>query len=489
VNIIIIHGNIKQTLRNKTYYIVMKLKSSISTFIQNCKKIVGKLSILHKIIILIVIIAGIWFVKPYIIKSQTSEPQYETTTVEKGTLIASIAASGTITTGNTTSITTGATGTIKNVYAKNGDTVKKGDKIADLTLDDYGQKRLSAAWLSYINAQNASKTAVADKNTADIQMWQFRQDILDAEDAIKTKDLSEINPDTKEKYTLSERTVVDKNLDLARSNFAAAELKYKTADATIQNTNVRISSAWYDYQQVSSTITAPESGIIQNLVLAPGTVISNSSDSSISINDGTTSSNSSNNNNTLTASSQSVGTVRSVEGQFKATVNVTEIDIPSIQSAQKVTLTLDAFPDKSFTGNVLAVDTNGTVSSGVTSYPVTVLLDPTTIQIYPKMAVDANIITLVKNNVLLVPTTAIDTQNTTSTIQILKNGKASTVNIQIGNNNDSQTEITSGLSAGDTVITSTSTSTTASNSKTTSTSSTSIFGSMSGFRNGGPPGQ
>lgn len=476
----------------------MKILSSITQVVKNLYSAVPKLSWKKKAALimtsLLLVGGGIW---AYTAKAASQAPTYTTETIAKGTLIASISGSGTITTGNTTSITTGATGTVSTVYVKNGDTVQKGDKIAEIKLDEYGQKRLSAAYLSYTTTLNAVKTAQADKTSADIQMWQYRQAILDAEEDIEYKNNHNTNPDTKEDYTLTEKTVIDKSLELARANFAAAETKYKNADASIQNSQVRVTSAWYDYQQVSSTVTAPESGVVQNLELAVGTVVSNTSDSSISISDGTTSSGSSSSSNTLTTSSQSVGFIKSADGQYKATVSLTEVDIPSIKSDQKVTLTMDAFPDNTFTGKVLAVDTNGTVSSGVTSYPVTILLDSTTVDIYTNMAVSANIITLVKPDVLLVTTSAISTSDSGSTVQVMKNGKPTTVTITIGSANDSQTEVSSGLNAGDVVITSTSsTNTVGANTSTTKTSTTtkasSIFsgssmGGMGGGMSGGPP--
>jgi multidrug efflux pump subunit AcrA (membrane-fusion protein) len=470
------------------------------SFFGNVKNALVHLPIKLKIIIGIVLIIGIGAGVYFFIQRKKSEvPTYQTTTATKGTLISSISGTGTITTGNTTSITTGATGQVTAVYIKNGDTVKKGDKIAELSLDQYGTKRLAAAWLSYINAVDAVKTSQKDQVDDDTTMWNKRQAILDAEKNVDYMNTNPINPQTNELWTDNEKSVLQKSVTSAKLAFEEEELKYKNSDASITNASTRVTSALYDYEQVSATILAPSDGIVQNLILFVGTSITNSSDSSISISDGTTSS-SSDSTNTLTASSQSVGTVRSSEGQFKATVNLTEVDIPSIVSDQKVTLTMDAFPDKTFTGKVLAVNTSGSVSSGVTSYPVYILLDTTTVNIYPNMAVSVNIITLSKPDVLLVPTTAINTVNGTSNVEVLKNGKASTVQVTIGSASDTQTEIVSGLTEGDAVITGTTntsatktTSSATSTKTTTTTSATSIFsgtstigGSSGGM--GGPPG-
>jgi HlyD family secretion protein len=152
-------------------------------------------------------------------------------------------------------------------------------------------------------------------------------------------------------------------------------------------------------------------------------------------------------------SAQTIGKISSVKTQLIASVSLSEIDVVSVKANQKVTLTLDAFPDMTFTGKVLAVNTTGGSSSGVTSYPVTILLDPVTVDIYPNMAVNAEIITGIKTDVILVSSTAITTGNGTSTIQVKKAGKYTTVEVETGETNDLQTEIVSGISEGDEVVT------------------------------------
>jgi multidrug efflux pump subunit AcrA (membrane-fusion protein) len=145
----------------------------------------------------------------------------------------------------------------------------------------------------------------------------------------------------------------------------------------------------------------------------------------------------------------------------------------------------------------LAVDTTGSVSSGVTTYPVTILLDKTSVNIYPNMAVTATIITNIKTDVVLIPSTAITTENNKSVVYILKNNKASSVEVTIGDADDSQTEITKGLSVGDAVITNYISASDPSQNNTTSafsTTSRSSFSKSSSSKNsgggmmGGPPG-
>jgi len=329
-------------------------------------------------------------------------------------------------------------------------------------------------------------------------MWEAHQAMLTAQDDIDYKNINKINSDTKKEYTLSEKAVIDKTLEKAKKAFLTYEDKYKTADAAILKAKAKVTAAWRDYEEVSATITAPIAGTVNNLSLAAGVIISSSSTSKTATST-TTSSSSTDTSNTIT--SQKIGKIYNTEGQLQATVNLNESDVINVASNQKVTLTLDAYSDKTFTGKVLAVDTSGSVSSGVTTYPVTILLDKTEVGIYPNMAVAATIITDVKTDVLLVSSAVIDTENNKSVVHILKNNKVTDVEVTTGSSDDTQTEITKGLSEGDVVITNytsandasennessafSSTSKTNSSKSSTKSSGSSMGGGMPG---GGGPG-
>ena len=105
------------------------------------------------------------------------------------------------------------------------------------------------------------------------------------------------------------------------------------------------------------------------------------------------------------------------------------------------------------------------------------------------MAVSATIIISSKADILLIPSTAIDTASDgTSTVQVIKDGVTAIVTVTIGDTNDSQTEIVSGLNEGDTIISSSINTQTKSNNNTTSDfSSLNKTGSGMNFMNNGPP--
>ncbi len=382
--------------------------------------------------------------------SKKQKIQYQTAQAEKGTLINSISGSGSITSGNNTSINTKVSGVVKKVFVTNGDKIIKGQKIAEITLDDYAQERQTAAWVNYLDATVAVKDAIKNKVTADIQMWKDREAVLTAQEDGKNN-----KGDTE-----GEKMIVDKTLDESRKAFTVSESKYLNSDADISYAYAKVTASLRDYQENSANIIAPSSGTISDLMLAPGVILSANSTTS-------------NTSGATIVSSQTIGKISNPNGQLTATISLTEIDIISVKANQKVTLTLDAYPDKTFTGKILAVNTNGSVSSGVTSYPVTILFDPVSIDIYPNMSVNAQIITNFITDVILVPSTAISTDNNQSTVQRMKDGKIETVTVEVGGSNDSQTVIVSGINEGDEVVAATIES-------TTSESTTSPFSGLGG---------
>jgi hypothetical protein len=116
------------------------------------------------------------------------------------------------------------------------------------------------------------------------------------------------------------------------------------------------------------------------------------------------------------------------------------------------------------------MDSLGTLTSGVVSYNVTIGFDSLDPRIKPEMSVSAAIITGVKSDVLLVPNSAVKTQNGNSYVQVLVGQTPENRTVEVGLSNDTQTEIISGINAGDNVVTQTITSGAASTAASTSTS-------------------
>ena len=137
-----------------------------------------------------------------------------------------------------------------------------------------------------------------------------------------------------------------------------------------------------------------------------------------------------------------------------AQLSLNEVDVSKIKFGDKAIMTFDALNGLSITGTVAEIDTIGTVTQGVVTYNVQIGFDVENSQVKPGMSVSAAIITDVAADVLAVPNSAVKSSSGGSYVQILdKNGAPQNVNVQSGISNDTLTEITSGLNAGDMVVT------------------------------------
>src|SRR6185369_11100181 len=81
------------------------------------------------LVIVAVAIFSIWKIS----SAQGNKLQYQTSTVQKGTVVSTISASGKALTTNILAIDTQASGVVKKVYVKDGDKVLAGQKIAEIT--------------------------------------------------------------------------------------------------------------------------------------------------------------------------------------------------------------------------------------------------------------------------------------------------------------------------------------------------------------------
>ena len=378
------------------------------------KKIISfwkKLKKSQKIAAVVVLAGVLLFFGWRILGKKSQRPQYQTAKVEKGTIVWTVSASGSVVSANIFEVTTQATGMVKKVYVADGEKVKAGQKMMEIELDLAGKQKNASAWSAYLSAKNNLESAKATLWSLDSAMWAANRKFIN--DAVSRG------------LTVDDPTYIQENDD-----WLAAEAKYKNQKAAVDQAQVAVNNAWLSYQLTSPTITAPVSGTISGLNFVPGMVIGISS----------------------AGTSQRVAVIRT-EGTPIASFNLSELDVPVVKPGQKATIKLDSLPDKTFTGKVMSVDRLGTTSNSVTNYPVIVQFDTSSQEVLPNMAASVNIIIETKDNVLLVPSSAIQKQNGQNIVTVLEDGKERQKQVEVGISSDTQTEIISGISEGEVVIT------------------------------------
>ncbi len=108
-----------------------------------------------------------------------------------------------------------------------------------------------------------------------------------------------------------------------------------------------------------------------------------------------------------------------VGDQKVANVSLNEVDAAKVEAGQKVNITFDAIDGLDAVGTVGQVDLVGTVSQGVVSYNVKVIISTTDDRIKPGMSLNISIVTKEKQDVLVVPSTAIKTLGNRKYVEVL----------------------------------------------------------------------
>lgn len=406
--------------------------------------------------LVVLLITVFWVWKTFAQGATT--PQYQTATVTKDTIISSVTESGNVTTNSQGGIGSPTTGIIEELYVKNGDQVTAGQNLFKVK-STATEQEIASAYAALLTAQNNLNTAKAKVNSLQQALFVANQNFIN--------DKGTANPDT------SDPKYVEEN-----AAWQQAQADYTNQQGVINQAEAALTNASLAYQATQdSVVTAPISGTVANISVQPGDQVTASS--------GNLSSELASSTNAASGT-----TVLSI-GNFSQPyikIQASEVDIPHIHADQKATITLNAFPGKTFVGNVNQVDTIGTISSGVVTYNVYVSFIAAPEGIEPGMSATVTIETARKDNVIIVPSAAVQTLGGTTSVRVMQNGTLTSVPVTTGISSDTETEITSGLSEGETVVTGILTQTTSSGATSSPFSGTRGFGGAGGgafFRSGG----
>jgi trimeric autotransporter adhesin len=138
-------------------------------------------------------------------------------------------------------------------------------------------------------------------------------------------------------------------------------------------------------------------------------------------------------------------------GSREVSTTVTLADVDQVKVGDSVAVTADG-GSGALPGKVTAIGLLNTTTGTSTSYPVTVLLDPTTARLYDGLGASVVITTSAVSNVLTVPSSAVRTLGSFHSVTVLKNGTTSTARVTVGAVGPDLTEIDSGLTAGQRVV-------------------------------------
>ena len=321
---------------------------------------------------------------------------YQATTVTTGTIRQSVSSSGTIAAKSTEDLSFSSSGEVTAVYVTAGSKVKVGQKLA--TID-------SASLKSTVAAAEATVASAKARLASDQADSATSQQIASDEANI---------------------TVAEKQLTEANSALAGA-----TLTATIAGTVTTVNVA------VGQQVTGGSSSSGSSGTSAQGSSIGGSSSSSLS---------SSSSSSSSSAAVEIIST-----GSYVINASVDSSDVALIKKGNQVVIT----PSDSTTtvyGLVSSVGIVATSSSGVATFPVVIDVTGSPTGLYPGATASLVIVYKQVTNVVVVATQAISQVNGVSTVLVQSGTKRVTRTVVTGLTSGNQTQIKSGLTAGEQIL-------------------------------------
>jgi HlyD family secretion protein len=455
------------------------------------------------VVSVVVIIAVVLVVVSVRGQTTSSTAAYTTTTVQVGTLTSSVDGSGTVASTQTANLSFQSGGQLDQVNAQIGQQVKSGDVLATLLQD---AQTLTSLQTALVNAQEnlAELTSPAGIASAQAAVASDEQALTTAQVNVNNLNYHDAGAIANAQAAL---TLAKSNLDNAQyvynnmflpdsdpqkaqayQSMYAAQVKYNQAlytynalsgnatKATVDSANAALALAKANLAQDQDYLAALTGGTVpagatgtkllqlQQAQLAVQTAQENLDATTLTAPfDGT-----------VTQANAVPGAVVSSGAQvfridnlsdLEVAVQVTEVDINSVQVGQPATITFNAIPNKTYNGTVVQTNLAGTVGNNSTTFTVAIKMSDADALVKPGMAANVTIITNQVSNALLVPSTSVFTDtNGQQYVYLIQNGTPTAVPVTVGAASDTETQITGdALKEGDTIIlsfTSTSTSST-----------------------------
>jgi HlyD family secretion protein len=353
--------------------------------------------------------------------------------VERGDLAKSVVATGKVTPITKVEVKSKASGIVKKLYVEYGDTVKKGQLLAQLDKDeiqaqvDQSRASLQSSEANLASSQADYERAKVDAEGPDVPLLkrQYDRSVEMAKDGV----------------------VSAQALDDADRNYKMALNKQNVAKAQVQVLNAKIQQAQADVvhnranlaqleEQLSYTdITSPIDGIVLSRDVEIGDAVS-----SILVLGSTA---------TLV---MTLGDTTEVYVKGK----VDESDIGKVYLGQPARIKVESFKDKTFYGKVTKISPMGVEKDNVTTFEVRVSINNPGGELKAEMTANAEIILDEHKNVLQIPEGAIIyDKDKKASVEIpdqkAKDGKRKLA-VNIGISNGAKTEVLSGLKEGDQVV-------------------------------------
>jgi HlyD family secretion protein len=316
-------------------------------------------------------------------QGRAAEVSYRTAKAERGTLQASIAASGTVNPVTQVSVGTQVSGQIKDLLVDFNSEVKAGQLIAMIDPETF-EYRVRQAQADVDAAQAAVLTAHANTAAARAAVSRAKVDFAEAQRDLERKRSlvdKQFIAQTEAERALALVNTTRESLASAEAQLGVTHAQVKSAQANVAQRQAGLAQSRVDLQR--TRITSPVNGIVIKRTVEKGQTVAAS----------------------LQAPELFVIAQNLQDMQVDASVD--ESDVGRIRLGQRATFTVDAFPGQSFEGRIRQVRKAPQNVANVVTYVAVIGFDNTGGRLLPGMTANVRVVTDVRENVLKVPNAAL----------------------------------------------------------------------------------
>ena len=340
-------------------------------------------------------------------EDNAKQVHYITEAVSRTTLEKTVLATGSVRASQRTEVGAQVSGRIINLYVKLGQTVKKGDLIAE------------------IDSSSQSNSL----STAEAQLASYQAQLASAKVALE---VAQANYNRLSKL-YKQNSASEAEVETAKNTLASAKASVNEAVAQIKQSQISVNNARtnLNYTQILS----PMDGVIVSIPVSIGQTVN---------------------------SAQSSPTIVHVADLSKMLIKleISEGDIAQVRAGQAMSFTTLSEPNYRIQSQIESIDPALTTLSDDNSsnteaiyYYANALVDNSEQRLRIGMTVQGQVDIAKRENVLVVPNTALTKRNGENYVQVLENQQPIEKKVEIGLADGQHTEILSGLNEGEKVIT------------------------------------
>lgn len=176
------------------------------------------------------------------------------------------------------------------------------------------------------------------------------------------------------------QTLYDKGL-VSANDYESAQLSYRKARESVATARESVAKATTNLGY--ATITSPIDGVVLSKSVEEGQTVASS------------------------FNTPELFVIAKDLTDMRVIADIDEADIGGVKEGQRVSFTVDAFPDDKFEGQVTQVRQEATTTSNVVTYEVVISAPNSDLKLKPGLTANVTIYTLEKNDVLTVPSKAL----------------------------------------------------------------------------------